>query len=281
MKSLMLIPFACGAALVTACASTQPPKELVDARAEMAQARQGAAHQDAPAQLHVAEEELNLAEQECASDCSSDKTRDRAYIALRKVQLAEAEARLAVATNEAAKASQQVQLTEAQMNANTRTELAQTKDQLAQAKLQAQQAMADLARVAATKEDERGLVITLNGSVLFATNKDVLLGAGDTKLDQVAEALKGKLHGRLIEVQGYTDSQGAADYNLGLSQRRAESVRAYLVSKGVPSDKITAKGYGKDRPVADNATAEGRADNRRVEIVVKPVDGSVSSTNNN
>jgi outer membrane protein OmpA-like peptidoglycan-associated protein len=279
MKSLLILPFVCGAALVTACSATPPPKELVDARAEMAQARSGAAHQNAPAQLHVAEEELNLAEQECASDCGSDKTKDRAYIALRKVQLAEAESRLALASNEAAQASQQVQLTQAQMNANTRTELAQTKDQLAQAKLQAQQAMADLARVAATKEDERGLIITLNGSVLFATNKDVLLGAADTKLDQVAESLKGKLRGRMIEVQGYTDSQGAADYNIGLSQRRADSVRSYLVGKGVPADKISARGYGKDRPVADNATAEGRADNRRVEIVVKPADGSVSSTN--
>ena len=74
-----------------------------------------------------------------------------------------------------------------------------------------------------------------------------------------------KLRARL---QGYTDSRGSSSRNLDLSQRRAEAVRSYLVSRGVPSDRIVAKGMGPDRPVADNTSAEGRAQNRRVEIVV-------------
>jgi outer membrane protein OmpA-like peptidoglycan-associated protein len=71
-----------------------------------------------------------------------------------------------------------------------------------------------------------------------------------------------------IEIQGYTDSTGSADYNLHLSQKRAESVRAYLISKGVNAAALTAKGFGKRNPIATNATTEGRAQNRRVAFQV-------------
>jgi outer membrane protein OmpA-like peptidoglycan-associated protein len=268
-----------------ACASTPPPQDLVDARHEYDAARNGPAQQYAPAQMHVAAEEMQMAEKACTDDCTSFETRDRAYVALRKIQLAEAEARVAVATQSASMANKQVTLTNAEIQANTANALNNTRQQLqmsqaqiAEANQRAQQAMAELARVAATKEDARGLIITLNGAVLFATNKDTLLGTASQKLDQVASALKDKLKGRSIEVQGYTDSQGSDDYNMGLSQRRADSVRGYLVSQGVPSDKITARGYGKASPVADNTSAEGRADNRRVEIVVHPLEtGSASN----
>ena len=69
-------------------------------------------------------------------------------------------------------------------------------------------------------------------------------------------------------VEGHTDSQGAAAFNQDLSQKRAESVRSYLVSHGIAADRITAQGFGPSRAVADNTSAEGRANNRRVEIVV-------------
>jgi outer membrane protein OmpA-like peptidoglycan-associated protein len=71
-------------------------------------------------------------------------------------------------------------------------------------------------------------------------------------------------------VQGYTDSQGSTSFNQELSQRRADAVRTYLVSHGMAADRITAQGFGPGNPVADNASPEGRADNRRVEIVVQP-----------
>lgn len=70
-----------------------------------------------------------------------------------------------------------------------------------------------------------------------------------------------------IEVAGHTDSRGSDKYNMNLSQRRAEAVRSYLVSKGIAADRLTAKGYGESQPVADNATDEGRFQNRRVELV--------------
>jgi len=70
-----------------------------------------------------------------------------------------------------------------------------------------------------------------------------------------------------IEVAGHTDSMGSDEYNLNLAQRRADTVRNYLISKGIAADRLSAKAYGESQPVADNATAEGRFENRRVELL--------------
>jgi outer membrane protein OmpA-like peptidoglycan-associated protein len=117
------------------------------------------------------------------------------------------------------------------------------------------------------KEEARGLVITLSGSVLFASNKSALLPAAQNRLNQVAEALMATKE-RKLTVEGHTDSQGSSSYNQVLSQQRADAVRSYLISRGYSGDLIQAHGIGKDRPVADNANAEGRANNRRVEIII-------------
>lgn len=85
-------------------------------------------------------------------------------------------------------------------------------------------------------------------------------------LDQVATSLRQWGDARL-EVAGYTDNRGREVYNLNLSQRRAEAVRSYLISKGLAADHLTAKGYGEASPVAGNTTAGGRSQNRRVELV--------------
>ena len=118
------------------------------------------------------------------------------------------------------------------------------------------------------KDDDRGMVVTLQSEVLFKTGKYELKPAAMAKLDQIAEALKGKE--QPIVVYGFTDNVGTHDVNMGLSQNRAQTVRDYLVSKGVPQDLVTAQGKGPEDPVADNASIEGRAQNRRVEIVVQP-----------
>jgi len=105
--------------------------------------------------------------------------------------------------------------------------------------------------------------------VTFATNKADLTPESKEILDRMAE----RFHGLMVpgavvkvEVAGHTDNVGSRAYNTRLSQARAESVKAYLVSKGVPADILTAKGYGEDRPVDSNATVEGRSNNRRVEL---------------
>lgn len=135
------------------------------------------------------------------------------------------------------------------------------------AEKRAANAEVDLAKLAAVKEEARGLVITLSGSVLFASNKSTLLPAAQNRLNQVAEALMATKE-RKLTVEGHTDSRGTSGYNQELSQQRADAVRSYIVSRGYPSDMIQAQGIGEDRPVADNTSAEGRANNRRVEIII-------------
>jgi outer membrane protein OmpA-like peptidoglycan-associated protein len=124
-----------------------------------------------------------------------------------------------------------------------------------------------LAELATVKDEPRGMVITLSGGVLFASNREVLLPEARTRLEQVAEVLLTNRE-RTLTVEGHTDSRGSQSHNLDLSQRRANAVRRYLMGRGYQGDLIQARGLGKASPVAENATAEGRACNRRVEIVI-------------
>lgn len=107
-------------------------------------------------------------------------------------------------------------------------------------------------------------VIELPG-VNFETNSDRLLPSADGVLRDAAATLQ-KYPDLVVEVAGHTDSVGAADYNQGLSERRAYTVRDYLITAGAGAGNLSARGYGEAAPVADNATAEGRAENRRVEL---------------
>jgi len=145
----------------------------------------------------------------------------------------------------------------------------------ADAERRATEAQDALAKLAAVKQEERGMVITLSGSVLFPSDKSTLLPDAETRLNQVAAALMSTTQRKAV-VEGYTDSRGSESHNLDLSQRRAESVRSYFISRGYDSNLISAVGFGKGKPVSDNSTAEGRANNRRVEIIVSPRDGALT-----
>jgi outer membrane protein OmpA-like peptidoglycan-associated protein len=121
-------------------------------------------------------------------------------------------------------------------------------------------------RVLPTTDSDRGLVVNM-GDVLFATGK------ADINTD--AKIALAKLSGIVLNyptlrlaIGGYTDSTGTADFNMKLSQARADSVLTYLVSQGLDTSVLSAEGYGVGDPVADNSTAQGRQKNRRVEIVV-------------
>jgi len=105
-------------------------------------------------------------------------------------------------------------------------------------------------------------------TVTFDTNKSNLSDQAKGTLDKIAGDLSGQRAGFMVELQGFTDAQGSEQYNLGLSQRRVESVERYLVSKNIPLFRISVVGLGEDNPVADNKTKDGRAQNRRVEIRV-------------
>ncbi|EKF75028.1 OmpA family protein [Alcanivorax hongdengensis A-11-3] len=102
----------------------------------------------------------------------------------------------------------------------------------------------------------------------FELNSAKITASSRPTLDRMADSLKSQTDFN-VEIAGHTDSTGSAEYNEGLSDRRAQSVRQYLIDQGVAADRLTAKGYGELEPVASNDTASGRAMNRRVELRVK------------
>lgn len=116
------------------------------------------------------------------------------------------------------------------------------------------------------KQTPRGIVVTF-GSVVFKTNSAELSPDAMAGLDLLAGYLR-DTPSSTAHVEGYTDSSSSAGYNLGLSQRRADSLRQALVARGVDPSRIDARGYGQTAPVASNDTAEGRQMNRRVEVVI-------------
>ncbi len=137
---------------------------------------------------------------------------------------------------------------------------------------EAEAAKANAARLQAevdalkAKPTDRGLVLTL-GDVLFATGKAELTSGGAGKIQQLAQFLN-EHKDRRVQIDGFTDSIGKDDYNLDLSQRRANAVQAALVAQGIEASRISTHGYGKEFPVADNKDSGGRQLNRRVEVVI-------------
>jgi outer membrane protein OmpA-like peptidoglycan-associated protein len=274
-----------------ACAPDRPPQDLVSARLAYSRVSQGPTATINPSDMDTARKQLDAAEASFAKDGDTRNIRDESYLALRKTELAEVVARTRQtdkskdATVDAMHANEKktVALTAAELS-RTRTQLVATgaaynaqgaalqdeKTRRQDAEKRAAQAAADLAKFASVKQETRGMVITLSGSILFASGKSELLPTAQLRLNEVATALTEQDPESKMVVEGHTDSQGTDAFNQDLSQKRAQSVRDYLVSRGIASDRITAEGYGETRTVADNATAEGRANNRRVEIVVKP-----------
>ena len=118
----------------------------------------------------------------------------------------------------------------------------------------------------ATKLVEKAIV--LSQQVQFETGTAVLRAGSDLVLSEVARILADHLEIELVEVQGHTDEVGSADYNRQLGQARAASVVDWLVQHGMKRERLTSKGYGSDRPIADNASDEGRQKNRRVEFQI-------------
>jgi outer membrane protein OmpA-like peptidoglycan-associated protein len=273
----------------TACASSTPTPELVSARQAYDRARTDPTAALVPDSVLSAKQALDKAESVHNSDPQSDAERSYSYVAQRRAELALALGDNARTKQQADAASLHYTALEDKLRTNAQqqlgaersqvsqlgSQLVQTQNGLAQetdarkaAEARAQRAMDSLNKIAQVKEEARGMVITLSGQVLFVTGKSELLPAAQDQLDQVAKALKDQGDMKPMVVEGYTDSVGSDTSNLKLSKDRADAVRSYLVSKGIASDKITSVGKGKANPVASNDTADGRANNRRVEIVI-------------
>jgi outer membrane protein OmpA-like peptidoglycan-associated protein len=177
-----------------------------------------------------------------------------------QAQLAAEKARAAQAEADADRARAEAAAAEAQARAAAANKSA-TDANAVREKLRAQ-----LNSVLATSESARGLIVNMS-DVLFDTGRYTLKPNTQISLAKVSGILQA-YPGLKVQVEGYTDSVGSDDYNQKLSENRADAVRNFLLTQGVQESNITATGYGKAKPVADNATAQGRAQNRRVQLVV-------------
>jgi outer membrane protein OmpA-like peptidoglycan-associated protein len=267
-------------ASLTACATAAPSQELLNARAAYDRARQSSAARLAPADVENARQALAVAER-AHDDMGEAEARDLAYVAERKSLLALATGR--AMEDERARADAETALkqlheqqlaaarveigNEAQRSSAQQAQLTAEQAARASAEQRARDAVQKLNQLATIKEESRGTVLTLSGSVLFASGKSDLLPSARERLSQVADVLKAQPE-LSFTVIGHTDSQGSDEFNRDLSQRRADAVRQYLVSQGVDSSRVRSVGRGESEPIADNNTAEGRANNRRVEIVL-------------
>ena len=284
-----LIATAVAAILLAGCAAAPvKPDGAMEARAKLTQlqsdpnlaSRAAAAIKDAELAVRAAEQ----------PEPNKELAAHRVYLADRKVDTAKALAQARFAED------QRVALTadrdKSRLDARTR-EADAAKGQAATARAEGaeQRAAADQARTDATaaqlaaanseqqaaelqrqidalhaKPTDRGLVLTL-GDVLFTTGKADLKSGATGNLNKLATFLD-KYPDRNVAIQGYTDSVGSEDYNQALSERRAESVKSYLTAQGIGATRLTASGKGRSDPVADNDSASGRQQNRRVEVVI-------------
>jgi outer membrane protein OmpA-like peptidoglycan-associated protein len=205
-----------------------------------------------------------------------DEARHLVIMADRKVDIATARAQARLAEDERKTLSEQRE--SARLTSRTREADAARGDadaarmDTAAAQRQAADLRAQIAELNAQATD-RGLVVTL-GDVLFASGRSDLKGGATSNLAKLSAFLN-EYQDRTVVIEGHTDSVGAADYNQGLSQRRADAVKSYLVSQGVASSRLVASGMGQGSPIASNDSATGRQQNRRVEVIIS---NTVAST---
>jgi outer membrane protein OmpA-like peptidoglycan-associated protein len=216
----------------------------------------------------IAEAEKVTAQQQAAASMQqaqeSNLQAEQAKLAAEQAQAAkaEADAERAKALAEAAAARAQAQ---------------QANQQVADANAVREKLRQQLNSVLATSESARGLIVNLS-DVLFDTGKFSLKPNTQISLAKVAGILEA-YPGLKVQVEGYTDSVGSDELNQKLSENRANAVMNFLVGQGVQQANITAHGYGKNNPVADNSTAAGRAQNRRVNLVVSGDAIGIQETN--
>lgn len=205
------------------------------------------------------------------------------YMADRKVEIAMAQAAISQAEGQRVKLGEERE--RARLDARTR-EADEAHADANAARAGAANAASEAARKSAemqreidalqAKATDRGLVLTL-GDVLFTSGRADLKAGASSNLNRLVAFLNQNPE-RKVEIEGHTDNVGGDDYNQGLSQRRAESVKSYLTQQGIDSERIAASGKGEHQPVADNESEGGRQQNRRVEVIIENPPPAVAST---
>ncbi len=232
--------------------------ELAEARAQLELDRRRKAQADGAYKVSLARANPQTKVEIQVVQQKADEAERLRLAEAERARLAEAErARLAEANRRAAEAGAAEANARADAEARAREE----------AERRAAAAKLDLARIVEIRETERGTVLTLAGDLLFEFDRSTLLPTAPIKLNQLAEALKET--DQQLAIEGHCDWIGSDAYNQDLSYRRAMAVRDYLASRGVPAERLKVAGFGKTRPIADNRSPEGRAMNRRVEIIVE------------
>jgi outer membrane protein OmpA-like peptidoglycan-associated protein len=204
-------------------------------------------------------------------DAAAQQARVNAEQSAQQSALAAQQAQAAAEQQAAARAQADAAAAEAEARAEKARAAQQAAEQGAQAAAQQAEQVREklrqqLNQVLQTTETARGLIVNMS-DVLFDFNKYTLKSEAREKLAKVSGILLAYPNLK-VQVEGYTDNIGSDEYNQKLSEQRADGVRDYLVSQSVTDGNVTAKGYGKSDPVADNSTNDGRAKNRRVELVV-------------
>jgi outer membrane protein OmpA-like peptidoglycan-associated protein len=260
---------------MAACGSTAPTQQLVDARRAINEARASEAAKLTPDKLLTAEQALERAETAHEDDAGSAQEAHLAYLASRKAHIAMAYGKIASAKDTETQAEAKYKSDLEHVANTSQSELSATKNELesekaarAEAEKRAAAALASLNEVAKVNEESRGTVITLPGGVLFPSGGSTLSPSAKQALGQVADALAAQPVESKIMIEGHTDDRGSDTANQQLSQSRADAVRSFLVERGMPPDRIQAIGKGESAPLTGNDTSEGRATNRRVEVVV-------------
>jgi outer membrane protein OmpA-like peptidoglycan-associated protein len=261
------------------------PLEVYEAENAVMIAEAAGAGKYAPESLASAKTDLTNAEDLNLHKSNSKQTityaraavqtaEDARIMTIRKIK-AEDEAEQRAARVQAEQSAQRAQAEASAAQARAQADRARLAQQQAEQNAQNAQQQAEQTRerlraqlnsVLQTQETARGLIMNLS-DVLFDFNKYTLKPEAREKLAKVSGILLAYPDLK-VQVEGYTDNIGTDEYNQQLSEKRADSVRDYLVSQSVPGSNITAQGYGKSNPIADNATNSGRAQNRRVELVV-------------
>jgi outer membrane protein OmpA-like peptidoglycan-associated protein len=260
---------------MAACGSTAPTQQLVDARRAINEARASEAAKLTPDKLLTAEQALERAETAHEDDAGSAQEAHLAYLASRKAHIAMAYGKIASAKDTETQAEAKYNSDLERVANTSQSELSATKNELesekaarAEAEKRAAAALASLNEVAKVNEESRGTVITLPGGVLFPSGGSTLSPSAKNALGQVADALAAQPVESKIMIEGHTDDRGSDTANQQLSQARADAVRSFLVERGMPPDRVQAIGKGESAPLTGNDTSEGRATNRRVEVVV-------------
>jgi outer membrane protein OmpA-like peptidoglycan-associated protein len=227
--------------------------------ARIASLRKQAAEQQAATVMakNQAQDQALQAQQQAAL---SQQQAAQSQLQAQQAQLEAERAQAAKAQADAARAQAEAQAAEARAKAAEANKSAEDANAVRE-KLRDQ-----LNSVLATSESARGLIVNMS-DVLFDTGKYTLKPTTQISLAKVAGILQA-YPGLKVQVEGYTDSVGSDDFNQKLSDNRAAAVKDFLAAQGVPPGNMTSQGFGKNDPVADNSTAAGRSQNRRVNMVV-------------